>query len=255
MLPFIFLTYIIYGKSNKVHLSSIFTFMNKFLYLALLLSSCYAKDKTAFSKNSIAVNASTNKAVNYDSCKKAIAIIKRQQKSKWEKLSKTEQEKVFAYAVTKTIAPAWLGTKWDFNGITQEPQKGKIACGYFVTTVLRDAGLPIERVKLAQCASEKLVTTIVQEKYIKRFSAVAMDDFMAYLKLNGFGLYIVGLDNHTGFIFNDGLDIWFIHSSILGTRDVQKEKAAGSSILQKSKYRIVGKISEDEKVLERWIDS
>ena len=82
-----------------------------------------------------------------------------------------------------------------------------------------------------------------------------MDDFMAYLKLNGFGLYIVGLDNHTGFIFNDGLDIWFIHSSILGTRDVQKEKAAGSSILQKSKYRIVGKISADEIVLENWIDT
>jgi hypothetical protein len=229
--------------------------MNKFLYLALLLSSCYAKDKTAFSNHVIAINASPSKAINYDSCKKAIAIIKRQHKAKWGSLSETEKEKAFAHAVTKTIAPAWLGTKWDFNGITQEPQKGKIACGYFVTTVLRDAGLPIERVKLAQCASEKIVTTLVQDKYIKRFSAVAMDDFIAYLKLNGFGLYIVGLDNHTGFIFNDGLDIWFIHSSILGTRDVQQEKAASSSILQKSKYRIVGKISEDELVLGKWVNS
>jgi hypothetical protein len=228
--------------------------MNKFLYLALLLSSCYAKDKTAFLNHAVSVNAKS-KDINYDSCKKAIAIIKRQNKTNWEKLSKAEKEKCFAHAVTKTIAPAWLGTKWDFNGITQEPQKGKIACGYFVTTVLRDAGLPIERVKLAQCASEKLVTTLVQDKYIKRFSAVAMEDFMAYLKLNGFGLYLVGLDNHTGFIFNDGLDIWFIHSSILGTRDVQKEKAATSSILKNSKYRIVGKISADEMVLGKWVNN
>lgn len=229
--------------------------MNKFIYLAFLLSSCYSKDKTAFSNHIIAANASKASVINYDSCKKAISIIKRQQKSKWSSLSKLEKEKTFAHAVTKTIAPAWLGTKWDFNGITEIPQKGKIACGYFVTTVLRDAGLPIERVKLAQCASEKLVTTLTQEKYIKRFSQVDMDDFMAYLKLNGFGLYIIGLDNHTGFIFNDGLDIWFIHSSILGTRDVQKEKAATSSILQKSKYRVVGKISEDELLLDKWIKS
>jgi hypothetical protein len=227
--------------------------MNKFLCLALLLSSCYSKDKTAFSNHIIAVNATTGKTINYDSCKKAIAIIKRQHKSKWNKLSKAEKEKTFAHAITKTIAPAWLGTKWDFNGITEVPQQGKIACGYFVTTVLRDAGLPIERVKLAQCASEKLVTTLVQDKYVKRFSHVAMDDFMAYLKLNGFGLYVIGLDNHTGFIFNDGLDIWFIHSTFIGTGDVQKEKAAGSTILKNSKYRIVGKLSEDELVLGKWI--
>jgi hypothetical protein len=227
--------------------------MNKFLCLALLLSSCYAKDKTAFSNHIIAVNAKSSKTINYDSCKKAIAIIKRQHKTKWSKLSKAEKEKAFAHAVTKTIAPAWLGTKWDFNGITEVPQQGKIACGYFVTTVLRDAGLPIERVKLAQCASEKLVTTLVQDKYVKRFSHVAMDDFMTYLKLNGFGLYVIGLDNHTGFIFNDGLDIWFIHSTFIGTGDVQKEKAAGSTILKNSKYRIVGKLSEDELVLGKWI--
>jgi hypothetical protein len=229
--------------------------MNKFLYLAFLFSACTTKDKTAYVKNDpIAVNTAS-KQINYDSCKKAIAIIKRQQKTKWATASKVEKEKAFANAVTKTIAPAWLGTQWDFNGITQVPQQGKIACGYFVTTVLRDAGLPIERVKLAQCASEKLVTTLVQDKYIKRFSSVAIDDFMAYLKLNGFGLYLVGLDNHTGFIFNDGLDIWFIHSSVVGTRDVQKEKAATSSILKKSKYRIIGKISEDELVLDKWVNS
>ncbi len=231
--------------------------MNKFLCLALLLSSCYSKDKKDSNKptkHTIAIN-SPSKVTNYDSCKKAIAIIKRQHKPDWVRLSKPEKEKCFANAVTNTIAPAWLGTKWDFNGITEVPQQGKIACGYFVTTVLRDAGLPIARVKLAQCASELLVTTLVQDKYVKRFSNIDMDNFMAYLKLNGFGLYVIGLDNHTGFIFNDGLNIWFIHATFIGTGDVQKEKAATSTILKNSKYRIVGKISADEKILEKWIES
>jgi hypothetical protein len=228
--------------------------MNKILCLAVLLSACYSKEKKESPVAHYAAITSA-KNISYDSCKKAIAIIKRQHKENWGKLSTLEKEKCFANAVTNTIAPAWLGTKWDFNGITEVPKQGKIACGYFVTTVLRDAGLPIARVKLAQCASEEMVTTLVQDKYVKRFSNIAMDSFMAYLKLNGFGLYVIGLDNHTGFIFNDGLDIWFLHSSIVGTRDVQKEKAVGSTILKNSKYRIIGKISADENVLEKWLDN
>jgi hypothetical protein len=226
--------------------------MNKIFCLAVLLTACYSKEKkdlTIAHRTSIA----SAKKINYDSCKKAIAIIKRQHKSTWSALSTLEKEKCFANAVTNTIVPAWLGTKWDFNGTTEVPRQGKIACGYFVTTVLRDAGLPIARVKLAQCASEQIVINLVQDKYVKRFSNIDMDNFMAYLKLNGFGLYVIGLDNHTGFIFNDGVDIWFIHSTIVGTRDVQKEKAASSTILKNSKYRIVGKISADEKILNKWI--
>jgi hypothetical protein len=35
---------------------------------------------------------------------------------------------------------------------------------------------------------------------------------------------------------------------------VQKEKAASSWILDQSKYKVVGKISADENVLQRWIN-
>ena len=40
----------------------------------------------------------------------------------------------------------WKGTPWDFNGTTRTPGEGAIACGYFVTTVLEQAGFKIERV-------------------------------------------------------------------------------------------------------------
>ena len=161
---------------------------------------------------------------------------------------------VFTRAVTETIIPNWMGTKWDFNGTSEIPQQGSIACGYFVTTVLRDAGLRVARVKLAQMASEQMITSLVQAKYIQRFSNVAINDFTAAVTKQGFGLYLIGLDNHTGFIYNDGDTIYFIHSSVVGTRNVQKEIAAGSWVLQQSKYKVLGKISADEKVLTKWIN-
>src|SRR5215212_694349 len=39
----------------------------------------------------------------------------------------------FINIVYDSIIPYWIGTKWNFNGITEVPQKGSIACGYFVT--------------------------------------------------------------------------------------------------------------------------
>ena len=192
--------------------------------------------------------------INYDSCKKVIVLNKQKQKPLWGSISKTEKEKIFTTAVTETIIPGWIGTTWNFNGTSEKPQQGSIACGYFVTTILRDAGLSLARIKLAQCASEQMIVTLVQSKYIHRFSNIKLKDFMQSIQDQGYGLYIVGLDNHTGFIYNDGKDIHFIHSTFVGTRNVQKEKAATSWILDQSKYRVLGKISTDEKVLERWIN-
>ena len=54
--------------------------------------------------------------------------------------------------------------------------------------------------------------------------------FVLFLKSNSNGLYIVGLDNHTGFILKDDVGIWFIHSTFIGNGKVQKEDAAKSSI-------------------------
>jgi hypothetical protein len=193
-------------------------------------------------------------AINYDSCKNIILTSKQKQKAGWQHISKPEKEKIFTRAVAETIIPGWIGTPWDFNGTTEKPQKGSIACGYFVTTVLRDAGLSLARIKLAQCASEQMIVSLVQPKYTHRFSNVTMEVFMQSIKEQGYGLFIVGLDNHTGFIYNDGNEIYFIHSTFIGTRNVQKENAATSWILEKSKYKVLGKISTDEKVLERWIN-
>lgn len=142
--------------------------------------------------------------------------------------------------ISDSLLPCWYGTPWDFNGTTQIPQQGKIACGYFVTTTLRDGGLTIDRIKLAQCASEQLVKTTCTE--IRRYSNKSLSHFVEEIRKSGFGLYIVGLDNHTGFILNDGKEVYFIHSGVIAPRCALKEKAIESRTLRSSNYRVVGRI-------------
>lgn len=153
--------------------------------------------------------------------------------------------------IDKQLVPHWIGTPWDYNGITQVPGKGKIACGYFVTTILRDAGVNINRVKMAQCASETMINSLTKNKV--NFSSQTFTNFIKQVKSKGKGIAIIGLDNHTGFLYNDGLELWFIHSSIVGTRAVTKEKASESSVLYYSKYKVVGFISQDAVFIRRWL--
>ena len=221
-------------------------------FLATLTNCTLKENRVPVEKQKPPATAIT--IINYDSCKKEIPLIKQKQKTVWGKISKPEKEKIFTKAVTETIIPAWIGTAWNFNGTSEKPQQGSIACGYFVTTILRDAGLNLARIKLAQCASEQMIISLIQPKYIHRFSNITIEEFLQSIQDQGYGLYIVGLDNHTGFIYNDGKDIYFIHSTFVGTRNVQKEKAASSIILKQSKYKVIGKISADELVLQRWIN-
>ncbi len=170
-----------------------------------------------------------------------------------QQASKAIVEAAFIQTVSRRLIPHWYGTFWSFNGTTQTPGRGSIACGYFVTTVLRDAGLAIQRSSLAQMPSEQMIQMLVAEKYIQRFSNRPLDKFIGKIQTSGRGLYIVGLDSHTGFLVNDENGIYFIHASGAYPFCVISEKAANAAILKKSAYRIVGKISEDPAVLQHWL--
>ncbi len=153
--------------------------------------------------------------------------------------------------ITTDIFNCWYGTPWDFNGQTRTPQQGSIACGYFVTGVLYDAGLNIPRVNWAQQASEVFITKMSND--IKRFSNVSVEEVKLYLKKKGNGLYIVGLDKHVGFVFVKGEEIKFVHSNYY-QRDigVMSEELDSENPLKDSNYRVIGKIIDDAMV-ENWI--
>jgi len=109
-----------------------------------------------------------------------------------------------------------------------------------VTTTLRDAGMKINRYKMAQCVSQNLLYDLCTD--FKKFSNKPLEYFVKEVDRSGYGLYIVGLDNHTGYIYHDGQDIWFIHSGFLPPRCTLKEKALESETLRRSAYRVLGRI-------------
>lgn len=65
-----------------------------------------------------------------------------------------------------TIVPHWYGTKWDYNGHTNIPGEGLIACGYFVSTTMKHVGFNLNRFRLAQAYSLQAVKVLEPETYL-----------------------------------------------------------------------------------------
>jgi len=157
------------------------------------------------------------------------------------------------YQVSRNLYDYWYGTPWEFYGTTDTPQVGSIACGYFVTTLLRDAGVKLNRRELAETYSEKMINTLIQRNCIKKYTPFNLPDFVNDLKQKGDGLYIVGLDLHTGFMSVENGEVWFIHSTVLSPGCVIKEKAIGSAALIYNKYTVCGCLTRDREFITRWI--
>lgn len=148
------------------------------------------------------------------------------------------------------LFPAWRGTPWDFNGTSSEPRTGHIACGYFVTTLLRDAGLLVERAKLAQQASERIVKALCPSKSIWRFRKGDESNVVDAIEEEGQGLYLVGLDNHVGYL-RIGASSRFWHSSYVEPAVVASEDPKKAVAFQ-SNYHVVGRLFTPS-LLERWL--
>ena len=150
-------------------------------------------------------------------------------------------ERAFADKLA-AIHEDWMGTPWTFSGTSQTPKQGSIACGYFVTTTLQQAGIELDRIRLAQAASEKMILAITAPDTVRRFSDTSLEGFLESVRNQGEGYYIVGLDNHTGFlrVAQDGR-IEFIHSG--PGRGVVRENPAGAPELAHSRYRVTGKVA------------
>lgn len=153
--------------------------------------------------------------------------------------------------ITTDFFEQWDGTEWDFNGTTRTPREGKIACGYFITTVLQDAGFNIPRTYWAQQASEYYIKRMTSD--IKRFSNKPIQTVMEYFSSREDGLYIVGLDNHVGFVYKKGKVLRFVHASYYNPKiGVQSEKLNSDNPLSNSAYRVIGRILDDS-MIKKWI--
>lgn len=147
----------------------------------------------------------------------------------------------------------WLGTPWDFNGTAAKPGAGKIACGYFVATVLMDAGFRVDRYQLAQQPSGNILRTFLGKDDCILAVGKPYEQFTAELKRAEPGIYLLGLDTHVAFLVVENQDFRFIHSSGSRPWRVVDESRAEAGVLQRSQWRMRGNLTADPKVLRRWL--
>ncbi len=155
----------------------------------------------------------------------------------------------------------WLGTPWDFNGTAAKPGSGKIACGYFVSTVLMDAGFRVDRYRLAQQPSSNILRSFLPKEGCELTVGQPYDAFIAATSARQPGVYLTGLDTHVAFIVisrhggHGQGNIRFIHSSGSSPWSVVDESPDQAVVLKQSKWRMLGNLTADRRVIRRWLHS
>jgi hypothetical protein len=152
------------------------------------------------------------------------------------------------------IFPHWYGTPWDFDGYTDKPGEGVVACGYFVSTTLKHCGFNVNRFTLAQ-----------QWPYHEALTLSLTDTLPAILKPEGGmtkyfqdhrmadGLYFAGLDMHVGYLYRRAPDLFFIHSNYIDSLAVMVEVADSSKAFNNSGLYYIAPITSNDALIRKWI--
>lgn len=201
-----------------------------------------------------------NKGNNYQNTKNEMLRLRSALSNEYnllnDSLSKSEfldsASSIFSDKLLNEIIPYWYGTEWDFEGYTSVPNQGKIACGYFVSTTLRDMGLNINRYKLAQRSPVEEAEIIACDlNLFSKIQDMSIHKITAMFKYLEPGLYFVGLDNHVGYLLKNENGIFFLHSNYLENR-VMVEEALNSFAFRSGNY-YVSPISGNRSLILHWI--
>jgi hypothetical protein len=156
-------------------------------------------------------------------------------------------------SIVNTLIPFWYGTPWDFYGHTATPQKGTIACGYFVSTVMEQCGFAVNRYTVAQQAPLYEALTWQMNDSIQILETNYAGFSAAFRKSNPAGLYFVGLDCHVGFLLYRSGELFFIHSSYMDPLCVVVERAGCSAPFNATSRYLVAKVSTNKKLIDAWL--
>ncbi|WP_149303143.1 hypothetical protein [Pareuzebyella sediminis] len=162
----------------------------------------------------------------------------------------------FADHLVDQIIPHWYGTPWSFGGHTDIPNQGKIACGYFISTTLRDMGINLNRYTLAQkspadeakmISCGAVITEVHQDTPKRAYEAID--------QLTNEGLYFIGFDEgHVGYLLKREGELFLIHSNYLSPVSVCMEALEDSRVFRSFKKFHLVPISHNDTLLQRWLD-
>lgn len=159
------------------------------------------------------------------------------------------------YLYTKLIndiVPHWYNTPWDFNGHTNAPNKGEIACGYFVSTTLRHVGFNVNRYKMAQQAGLNEAIALQPKEELKIFRNLDFNTLKSKVnQVYDNGIYFVGLDNHVGYVLIHDKILYFLHSSYYDNKVLIE--LAETSPCFKSKIYVFAEITSNNSLVKKWI--
>lgn len=164
-----------------------------------------------------------------------------------------DEARILLEHMLPALMRCWLGTKWDFNGTAAKPGQGKIACGYFVSTVLRDAGLDVNRFRLAQQASSHIIETFLDKDDCTLVLGQDYELFVEEMSQRPPGVYLCGLDTHVAFLVNRSDGFRFIHSSGSAPWAVVDESPEQAGVLQRSQWRMLGNLTADRGFIRTWL--
>ena len=194
---------------------------------------------------------------NYSSTKQKVENERAALKAKYSTSSNKTQtldeaRKLLTEYLHNDIFNHWYATKWSFEGHTETPKQGTIACGYFVSTTLRDVGFNLNRYKLAQKSPEDEAKSIACGTTIEKLQNVTKQELKKYFLKQKDGIYFIGLDFHVGYIYKNNQEIYFIHSNYIENKGVMKETIENSKAIVSSKYFITS-ITHNDNIIKKWI--
>ncbi|WP_103867436.1 hypothetical protein [Aquimarina sp. I32.4] len=162
---------------------------------------------------------------------------------------------IFKLSLVNRIIPFWEGTEWSFEGHTSIPRKGKIACGYFVSTTLKDVGVNLNRYRLAQQSPiDEASSLALNTKVIEIRGNSITENILKIDRSIKEGIHFIGFDSsHVGYILKEKGQLYLIHSNYINYRGVEIEKIENSDVFASyNKYHIV-ELSTNENFLRSWI--
>ena len=161
---------------------------------------------------------------------------------------------LFTEGLLKSIIPHWYGTPWDFNGYTDTPKQGKIACGYFVSTTLLHAGIALDRYKLAQQGPQDEAIALSLHKGWRTFAGFPAGDMAQ--KINADlqdGLYFIGLgESHVGYLLKQEGELYLIHANYAGDAVVTIQPLM-QSVFQHFTTWYIAEITYNRALLGYWL--
>ena len=210
--------------------------------------------------DSAAVGINFKPKGNYSTIKSSMRTKQQEFKRAYVLLSDSAEKMAFRDSTGKFLTntllnkvfPHWYGTEWDYNGITETPCDGYIACGYFVSTTLKHIGFNLNRYKFAQQTGLNGAKTLQMgkelQKYYSRNNTQIPETLVKDLKP---GLYQVGLSCHVGYLLIKNQKAWFIHSNYIHS-GVMIEEAEHSNAFASTIY-VISDITFNDKLIEKWI--